>query len=194
MKLFIVILLSAILLGCISSAQENNVSNENVSEPKNVSNVSNDTIVINETINETENETEEEIVVTLESCIDSDGTDIYQKGSINEFGNIFTDRCVVEQIKEYYCEDGKGKSKLYDCPTDFTCKDGKCTRGKQKCFDTDGGNDIHEAGSVTIDSLLKAEYLDKCVDDENLREYYCEEDELVVNDVECTCSMARCVN
>jgi hypothetical protein len=194
MRLFIIIVLSAILLGCISGAQENNTTQ---SEPENKTIEENKTVKVieNKTVKEEEKTVEEKPAVEPpETCTDSDGKDIYEKGSIEEFGNTFTDSCVGEQVKEHYCEDGTGTSSLFDCPTDFICKEGRCVRGKPKCSDSDGGYDIYEEGSVTIDSLLKGEYLDKCVDSDTLREYYCEGDEMKVKDVDCTCRTAKCVD
>ncbi|MBN1170508.1 hypothetical protein JXA56_05795 [Candidatus Micrarchaeota archaeon] len=132
-----------------------------------------------------------------EHCKDSDGMDFYTKGNVTEFGNIFVDRCEGNAVKEYYCKDGLAASEIRNCPRDFECFDGRCVRAKQKCFDTDGGRDIYNQGIVTIDSLINAEYIDKCVDGNILREYYCWEDELMVEDINCgqgyRCLSARCV-
>ncbi len=131
-----------------------------------------------------------------QSCEDSDGgVQIHEKGTVTAFGATFVDSCSGLLVKEYYCEDREAKSSMHECPEDFKCVDGKCVRGKIKCTDTDGGNDIYEAGTVTIQGLIEGLYLDKCVDHTVLKEYYCENDELAINEVECEieCKQARCL-
>lgn len=127
-------------------------------------------------------------------CIDSDASDIKTAGYVSAGGDVFNDKCEGSQVKEYYCDGDIAKSFLETCPDTFYCKSGRCIRGKEKCSDTDGGNNVYVEGTVTIDSLIQALYLDKCLSDNKLREYYCEDDELVVLDVECTCRGAECVN
>ena len=130
-------------------------------------------------------------------CEDSDEKDFYTKGNVTEFDNFFVDKCEGEAVKEYYCENGLAKSEIRNCPTDFRCLEGRCVRKKQKCSDTDGGRDISVQGILTIDALIDAEYIDKCVDGNTLREYYCEADDVVVEDIDCgegyRCLSARCV-
>ncbi len=131
------------------------------------------------------------------NCFDSDGNDIYEVGYVTEYDNLFEDRCEGERVREYYCDEGFATYRITDCPDEFTCRESRCVRNKIKCTDTDGGNDIYNAGRVTIDALIDAEYLDKCVDRYKLREYYCEADDLVVRDVICPegyrCLNAKCV-
>jgi hypothetical protein len=128
----------------------------------------------------------------LPTCNDSDGENIYTKGTMEQFKDVFEDLCIDEDhVKEYYCEDGQGKSLVHECLNG--CVDGKCNTAPGGCSDTDGGYDIYNTGQVTISTLVEALYIDKCVDENRLREYYCEGDELIVKDVECECRTAKCV-
>jgi len=133
-------------------------------------------------------------VIEPKDCNDSDGGDVYTRGTVTSFGNTFEDRCEDGLVKEFMCEDEEPVSSLLQCPADFKCENGRCVRSVQTCFDTDGGNDIYVAGKVTIESLIDAKYLDKCISDTRLKEYYCEDDELVINEVECEteCFQGRC--
>ncbi len=217
----LLLLLPLILLGCISAAQEANETNntttvtpnETVQENKTECVCDDDYVPVCGSDKRTyQNECYAKCAGVSVSfsgickvegaegenitCSDSDGgKEIHTKGTVSAFGNHFTDVCEGEYVKEYYCQDGEAKSMISDCPTDFRCVDGECLRGKKKCTDTDGGNDIYNAGSVTIDSLIKAEYIDKCTDTDRLKEYYCKDDELVVSDVKCEgeCKQGRCL-
>lgn len=131
------------------------------------------------------------------NCVDTDGNDIYEVGLVREYDNIFEDRCEGEKVREYYCDNGFATYKIVECPKDFSCKDSICARTKIKCTDSDNGNDIYNQGIVVIDTLIDAEYIDKCIERYKLREYYCFEDELVINDTICPkgyrCLNAKCV-
>jgi hypothetical protein len=131
----------------------------------------------------------------IQVCVDTDGGDIYNKGTVTSLGSTLEDRCEGTLLVEYICEEGEQKSSYINCPSSYKCKYGKCIKGRIECTDSDGGRDIHAAGSVTINSTVKAEYLDKCISDTRVREYYCQDDELVVEDVLCpsTCMAAKCL-
>ncbi len=185
--------MAILMLGCISPMQEQPADNvsENVTveapEPEEPE------VVPEEPVEEPVEEPQEEPV---EECSDFDGKDSSVKGTTTAFGNVFIDICSDPMtVKEYYCEGGEAKSTFLECSEGFKCKDGQCIKGRIECTDTDGGNDIYTAGSVTIESLLKGEYIDKCLDGSRLKEYYCEDDELAIAEVECEagCFKARCL-
>ncbi len=190
----ILILMTVLLLGCISPAQEQAAENASedivVEEPESEE----PEVVPDEPAEEPVEELVEEEPV--ETCSDFDGKDSSVKGTTTAFDNVFTDTCSDEMtVKEYYCEDGEAKSELIECSEGFKCKGGQCIKGRIECTDTDGGYDIYTAGSVTIASLLKGEYIDKCLDGTRLKEYYCEDDELAIAEVECEggCFRAQCL-
>jgi hypothetical protein len=135
------------------------------------------------------------VTVEADECNDTDGEDIYEKGTVTAFGKTFTDVCEGLDVKEYSCEGGEAAVSVHDCPTDFICKDGMCLKARQTCFDTDGGNDIYQRGTVDIRSLIKGKYIDKCLSATRLKEYYCQDDELVIRDLECPgeCMEGHCV-
>lgn len=60
-------------------------------------------------------------------CIDSDGTNIYNKGNILFNQVIIPDSCTgASQVKEQICIDNIGGYALQNCPENFACKDGAC--------------------------------------------------------------------
>jgi len=70
-------------------------------------------------------------------CSDSDGgKNYYVKGVAYDQGYYTTggeDSCFYDYqnnlvLNEYYCENGVVKSENYNCPSDYTCKDGACIR------------------------------------------------------------------
>ncbi|MBD3209969.1 hypothetical protein GF318_01155 [Candidatus Micrarchaeota archaeon] len=131
----------------------------------------------------------------IETCSDTDGYDIFTEGTVTSMKTEFEDRCVDTKLKEFFCEAGEAKSDIIDCPENYKCAYGRCIPGQIKCTDTDGGYNIYQAGKVEIESLIDATYLDKCTDDDRLREYYCENDDVVTEDVECPsgCKQGRCL-
>jgi hypothetical protein len=192
---WIILVLSILLLGCTGTDGQAQPE-ENITANVTVENVTED-IVVNETELPEPEVTEEEppIVIEDETCKDSDSGDLFTKGNVTAFKNMFHDSCKDLKVKEYTCSDGEAVYSFLECPPEYICKDGRCVRGRLKCSDTDGGNDIFVAGKVVIDSLIDATYLDKCLDGKRMREYYCEEDEYVQRDVECQteCMQGRCL-
>jgi hypothetical protein len=127
-------------------------------------------------------------------CTDNDGNDIKTQGTVSAGGISYIDKCEGIKVKEYICSDNKVSSSIIECASGFFCKNGKCIKGTPNCSDTDGGYNIYQPGSLKIRSLIKAEYLDKCLSKTKLREYYCENDEMVITDVDCKfgCLQASC--
>ncbi len=126
-------------------------------------------------------------------CKDSDGSDAYTAGHVNASGNTYEDECVdFKKVKEYYCDQG-ARSEGIECAPGYGCENGKCVRVSGNCTDTDSGDDIYTEGKIVFKKdLVSAEYLDKCVDGNTVREYYCTLTGFVGKDVDCPAGF-RCV-
>jgi hypothetical protein len=193
---WMILVLPILLLGCTGTGEQAEPE-ENITANVTVENVTEE-VTVNETVEPEQNVTvePEPPVVVLETCNDSDGSDLYTKGNVTAFKNFFQDSCKDLKVKEYVCSEGEATYSFEECPQDYICKDGRCVRGKLKCSDTDGGNDIYVAGKVVIDPLIDGTYLDKCLEGKWMREYYCQDDELVQKDFECytECMQGRCLH
>src|SRR3989338_1097129 len=64
------------------------------------------------------------------------------------------------------------------------------------CSETDSGNEKTVKGitSVQQESSLKKTKTDNCVDDEKLKEYYCERNKIKEAEYECSCEDGACVS
>jgi hypothetical protein len=126
-------------------------------------------------------------------CKDSDGMDAYVKGHVNASGNTFEDACVdFKKVNEYYCDQG-ARYEGIECAPGYGCEDGRCVRVSGNCTDTDSGDDIYNGGKVVLkNGLVIAEYLDKCIDGDTVREYYCTVGGYVGENVDCPAGY-RCV-
>jgi hypothetical protein len=122
-----------------------------------------------------------------ETCHDSDGKDIYRKGFANGSGTIYDDSCSDgKTVVEYYCKGQRAEPWVTACPTGYRCEDGVCFKSGAYCLDSDGGRNTDAGGKTTAKTnLVIQEYLDKCLSDGRLREYYCVAGEIVTEDVEC---------
>lgn len=115
--------------------------------------------------------------VAKTSCYDSDsGADKLTAGYVEYSGKNYSDNCVmVNQVKEYYCQNGTMSHTNFICDSGYQCVKGKCVEMPANCTDSDGGKEKFKKGMV---SITKGYYLvtkesDKCVDDNNVREYFC---------------------
>ncbi len=121
-------------------------------------------------------------------CTDSDaGNDTSKRGRVVVVKGINTvsdkwDQCVDEVIvREYYClEDNSSASQDTDCGSGFKCFEDRCIASK--CSETDAGIDIYKKGTATAGDEA---FTDECIDDHNVREYYCYADEIRVKDESC---------
>jgi len=131
-------------------------------------------------------------------CQDNDGADIYKKGSVTTAAGIYEDTCNDAKIvKEYECAGDTAVSSLHECPSGYRCEAGRCMKPSSECRETDAGNDIYTAGTLTIQvGLTNAEYMDKCIDAKTLKEYYCTGDtytsELVTCPEDLVCAQDAC--
>lgn len=136
--------------------------------------------------------------VPPEPCTDTDGRDLYTKGTVNGSGSLYNDSCQDHKlVKEYYCEDGKAQYEMNECPQGFTCQGGLCISQGTNCTDTDAGKNVTVEGKVTTKTgLASAEYLDKCLDTYTVREYYCTPSGYASEDIVCPqgqkCLSAAC--
>ena len=140
-----------------------------------------------------------------ELCKEKDsGNDPYTGASIkgkNKFGKMveFTDRCTsADTVLEFYCKNDEVASISTQCS--FGCDNEKSQCIIAECTDSDDGLAIYKKGTTsgavfgeTAD--VKSVKDDTCVNDKQLREYYCHKTGAVSSDViDCTygCSESRC--
>jgi len=124
----------------------------------------------------------------LLQCTDSDGgNDTSKRGHVMIVKGINTlsdkwDECVDEiTAREYYCDEANASvSEEIDCGSGFKCLEAKCV--ESDCSETDGGLNIYRKGITTAG---EEEFMDECLDDHEIREYYCYGDEIRVTDVKC---------
>lgn len=110
------------------------------------------------------------------NCTDSDGMDFHTKGNVSLGTAAYAEDYCTDSthLKEHYCVGGMATSEIVECPLGSACADGRCVAVETDCADSDGGNDIYNAGTLTlVRNLTSAEYLDKCLDGRRVKEYYC---------------------
>ena len=129
------------------------------------------------------------------ACTDSDfGQDEFSLGTASGPTGSGTDRCLGdgEKVLEYYCSGGEIEHINIACPEHYSCSDGAC---KQiTCFDTDYGKDTSAVGTVNYGE----QYVDACVGDTVVREYFCGANGSVgEEEIACPenhkCSLGKCV-
>jgi len=108
-------------------------------------------------------------------CKDSDGQDIYTKGTVEFNGSFYIDMCSGDTtVIEHYCgTDNQIKYFQQNCPSGYKCVDGACKQGNisTTCTETDNGKNPYLKG-ITTDAT--GSYVDKCSSDgSKLYEYYC---------------------
>jgi len=104
------------------------------------------------------------------SCDDSDGSDIYTKGTVSDSNDDYTDYCSGGKVVEYTCSGNYAASNSYSCPSGYYCSDGHCI--VSPCYDSDGGsNDKLSKGYVTYQGST---YFDYCESAMQVAEYYCD--------------------
>ena len=142
-------------------------------------------------------------VVAPFPCKDSDepGTRfLWKKGVTDGYDEkkgkyiLWEDSCQSStEVIEHYCTaDEYVESRIEVCPSFYACYDGRCMRASRlpkKCYDTDGGINIRRKG--VVNGVLKGEeghYEDVCLDNQNIREYYCSANEYSVLSVDKECT------
>jgi hypothetical protein len=150
------------------------------------------------------------------SCTDTDGSDIYTKGTVTGVNDVVlggltsaTDKCVGSTLKEYICSNNNGIGypstvALQEKFCENGCSNGKCLKESiepvvlPSCYDTDGGNNIYKKGTITYDNGKISH--ETCSSPTQVIERYCNNGEMkVVNTdgVKCPngygCSDGACV-
>ncbi|MEM2949302.1 MAG: hypothetical protein QXT05_02810 [Candidatus Bilamarchaeaceae archaeon] len=130
-------------------------------------------------------------------CTDSDfGQDRHTRGTVTKGAATYTDYCSdSDTVREYYCSGDNVYWNYLDCPSGYTCSDGRCIYVGPECRDSDDGQDKYEKGTVTVDG---SRYTDYCTDSNTVREYYCSDSKTVsYTSLNCPsgylCSDGRCV-
>ena len=121
-------------------------------------------------------------------CHDSDGgPDPYTRGTVTISGASYTDSCTPDkQLLEYDCSNGTMTQAVSPCPSGSKCDSGRCLKGDLKCQGTSNKSDIFTAGDLNVSvNLVQLEFLDKCLDNQTLRKYYCVGDDYNSEDVTC---------
>ncbi|MFH1785498.1 MAG: hypothetical protein ABH842_03635 [Candidatus Micrarchaeota archaeon] len=110
-------------------------------------------------------------------CSDDDGgSNKYSKGTTTKGDTTYTDYCTSSsEVKEYYCSWGDIYSSTLSCSSGYSCSDGACISG-DSCDDSDGGKDRYEEGTTTKG---EDEYTDTCKDSDTVKEYFCDNDDLI---------------
>lgn len=122
-------------------------------------------------------------------CTETDaGRDIFSKGSTVVTKGISTsfnkvDECDdIGTVIENYCTlNGTAVTENIECGSGYKCVSGRCI--KSQCTDTDGGRDIYDFG--TAKGIDDVEYDDDCIDDYEIREYFCYGDDVDFDDIRC---------
>ena len=89
---------------------------------------------------------------------------------ISSYVQSYTDECVSDKVKKYYCSGNNVSSDLLGCPQGFLCDAGSCQH-LSYCYDFDGGTYPNIASKVTIGNNT---FSDVCIDNDTVTEYYCE--------------------
>jgi len=191
MDIAAIVLLSLLLLGCTERPEGNAANGSNGSQCAACANAT----AANATTQPAPNIT---MVVPRPTCTDSDGMDSYTKGNVSLGMALYVDGCTDgSHVKEYYCDGSMATSETVECPLGSGCADGRCAMVETGCAETDGGDDIYNAGTLTlVNDLTSAEYLDKCLDDKRVKEYHCTRDGYAEEVVNCpdgtVCVQAAC--
>ncbi|MFH0800365.1 MAG: carboxypeptidase-like regulatory domain-containing protein [Pseudomonadota bacterium] len=113
-----------------------------------------------------------------------------------------SDVCINDKkVKKYSCDNNKLIEKDIDCDSDRTCKDGACQQ--KSCEDNDGGKNTAVAGTVTEKiggtpvPSLDEDKNDKCVNQDQIKEFYCDGSNKAFEITSCpagqVCSTGACV-
>lgn len=133
------------------------------------------------------------------SCEDSDGgkeTKLVGSITITEGFTKYprgTDYCFNEtDVIEYFCFNNSIEEEILSCGSDYYCTDGKCAYAK--CKDSDNGQDLLMLGTTTRGH---EKYTDSCSGSLNVKEYFCDSNELKYTINTCpssyVCDSGQCI-
>jgi hypothetical protein len=133
-------------------------------------------------------------------CTDTDnGTDYTTAGAVYDNGIKYSDVCImVDLVKEYYCSNGSVTSTNIACPSGYQCTNGACIEQEAVCSDSDLGKDKFSKGTTTLTKgySIFTSATDECVDEDRVREYYCSNNAVISEIIECGedygCVNGRC--
>ena len=122
-----------------------------------------------------------------------DGKDYGNKGVMNFNNEMYEDYCTGDKVTEFYCFEGFFKEVEFDCSS----KGGKCKNGEcyiPDCEDGDNGENYWYKSAVTIGDNKN---FDECINENNLKEYYCKNNKLALKEYDCSdvdmfCSQGKC--
>lgn len=122
-----------------------------------------------------------------EQCNDSDNRDSNIKGVVIANNRNYEDYCLdTVKVKEYYCDGNIANSEITECDFGYSCKYGRCEKARITCVDSDNGRDTSKQGITSVDSLgFSGEFIDKCVDVDWVKEYWCENDNMRSENIRC---------
>ena len=134
------------------------------------------------------------------TCTDTDGgVNSNLKGRVTDGSNIREDECSsYNVVKEYYCANNRLADTLVQCSGGYQCSNGLCVPQSQTCSDSDDGRTPNTRGRVSvISTVVTSTYDDQCVDEDTVREYYCNGNTQESERVDCSssrrCDDGRCV-
>lgn len=123
------------------------------------------------------------------NCLDSDGSDYFNKGQVTISDTIFSDVCWDNKrgLTEYICENDNLKPIEVSCPSGYVCENDSCVEGEPKCVDPADLEGVIYNGQ---------EYPDTCTSSNQLTQYYCQNDELAEFSGTCSfgCLDGKCLN
>ncbi len=107
-------------------------------------------------------------------------------------------QCVYPGTEKSYCKSIKSKILTQTCDTsNEKCQQGICvSQSFRNCTDEDGGKNYEDYSDVT--DLNHQSFSDECVDDKNLKEYYCADNNkdaaYIIHECPVECRKGRCTD
>jgi hypothetical protein len=117
------------------------------------------------------------------ACFDTDnGQDNTVIGTVSYRGSEYTDSCNSDgKVIEYYCDASGMQQATLSCAQGYHCASGKCIM-TDTCVDSDGGQDLHKGGTVTMGSSSLEDY---CGGNAVVVEYYCSDGAVKSTNLQC---------